>query len=109
MSELRKVYPGIYVSEEVETWDGKGNKTITPSRVTLELADGWTATLHVPGGMHEHAGGMEMMVTNRHITGPESAIRVNTPWRDMARHLGWIVRRFTVVQEKQEERTDTII
>lgn len=104
-----EVYPGIYVSEEVETWDGKGNKTIISSKVFLELADGWRVTLHVPGGMHEHAGDMEMVVTNRRITGPESAIRVNASWRDMARHLGWLVRRYTVVKEAQGERSDTII
>jgi hypothetical protein len=99
-----EVYPGIYVNGTIETGDGQGHKTVNPSAVTLVLADGWTVTLNALTGMQENSGDLDVVVTNRRIAGEEGAIRMKATCRNEARHLGWLVRRFTVVPKETPDK-----
>jgi hypothetical protein len=92
-----EVHPGIYVNSVVETSDGKGNKIVKPSAVTILMADGWTVYLENLIGMQENSGDLDVVVTNKRATGEEGAIRMKATCRDESKHLGWLVRRFTVV------------
>jgi hypothetical protein len=96
-----EVHPGIYVNSVAEYWDGKGNKTVKPTAVTILMSDGWTVFLEVQTGMQKDSGDMDVVVTNKRVTGEEGAIRMKATCRDESKHLGWLVRRFTVVKQKE--------